>query len=150
MIASGSPTPSVHTWRPCCHPGNHTRGGRRPWASDRAAAEGAFHVLRTECRCKAMPRCFGPPSTARDRYQMWVTARMFERLWEQGLMEYDELKGLETATHSLLSARKSTTGPNFGDGETRSRASIAPLYIDEYTSVRPNVAKRVSVGQPRS
>lgn len=69
--------------------------GGRPWTSDRAAADGIFYVLRTGCQWKAMPRCFGAPSTVHDRFQLWVEAGVFERLWQEGLLEYDELKGLD-------------------------------------------------------
>ena len=72
----------------------HPKGGR-PWTSERAAMDGIFYVLRTGCQWKALPRCFGAPSTVHDRFQAWVEAGVFRRLWQEGLLEYDELKGLD-------------------------------------------------------
>jgi putative transposase len=69
--------------------------GGRPWTADRAAMDGIFYVLRTGCQWKAMPRCFGAPSTVHDRFQIWGEAGLFERLWQAGLVEYDELQGLD-------------------------------------------------------
>ena len=34
-------------------------------------------------------------STVHDRFQEWREAGVFERLWQAGLLLYDELKGLE-------------------------------------------------------
>ena len=36
-----------------------------------------------------------------DRYQEWGEAGVFERMWKQGLAEYDEKKGLEWEWQSM-------------------------------------------------
>lgn len=70
------------------------RGGR-PRMPNRQAMNGILYVARTGCQWKALPRGFGAPSTVHDRFQEWVRAGVFERLWEVGLHEYDELRGIE-------------------------------------------------------
>lgn len=60
----------------------------------RNVADGIFYVLRTGCQWKAVPREFGSGSTIHDYFQSWVAAGVFCKLWQQGLMEYDELSGI--------------------------------------------------------
>ena len=69
--------------------------GGRPWRSPRDCMDGILYVLRTGCQWKSMPRTYGAPSTVHDRYQRWVKDGVFERLWKQGLDEYDELRGIQ-------------------------------------------------------
>ena len=52
-------------------------------------------VLRTGCRWKVLPRSLGAASTVHDRFQAWREAQVFERLWQAGLLLYDELQGLD-------------------------------------------------------
>ena len=66
----------------------HPKGGR-PWTPARQCMDGIFYVLRTGCRWKALPRCFGAASTVHLRFQQWRAAGVFERLWQEGLTEYD-------------------------------------------------------------
>ncbi len=67
----------------------------RPRMDDRQAMNAIFYVLRTGCQWKALPRCLGAASTVHDRFQEWQEAGVFERLWQAGLMEYDERQGLD-------------------------------------------------------
>lgn len=77
-------------------PNTHRFGGGRPRRSDRACADAIFFVLRTGCQWKALDATkFVPGSTAHDRFQEWVTAGVFLRLWQAGLLEYDEFKGID-------------------------------------------------------
>ena len=76
-------------------------GGGRPWKSDRQLMDGIFYVLRTGCQWKALPRELGAPSTVHDRYQLWRKAGVFQRLWRQGLQEYDALEGIDWEWQSL-------------------------------------------------
>src|SRR5512139_2860217 len=69
--------------------------GVRPWIPDRQAMDGIFYVLRTGCQWKALPRTIGAASTVHDRFQQWVKAGVFRRLWEAGWLEYDALKGID-------------------------------------------------------
>ena len=78
------------------HPNTHRFGGGRPRADDRACADAIFFVLRTGCQWKALDATvFVPGSTAHDRFQEWVQAGVFLALWQTGLLEYDELKGID-------------------------------------------------------
>jgi transposase len=80
---------------PLLPPKNPQPKGGRPWTADRQAMDGIFYVLRTGCQWKALPRAIGAGSTVHDRFQQWVEAGVFRRLWEAGLLEYDALKGLD-------------------------------------------------------
>jgi transposase len=101
------------------HVNNHRFGGGRPRVSDRKCADGIFYVLRTGCQWKALDQtdlCAG--STAHDRYQEWVQADVFLKLWQAGLEQFDELKGIEWAWLSMDGAMTKAplggekTGPN--------------------------------------
>jgi transposase len=98
----------------------HRFGGGRPRASDRACMDGIFFVLRTGCPWKALAATgICAPSTAHDRFQEWVEAGVFLRLWKAGLAEYDQLKGIDWAwlsmdgaiTKAPLGGRKIRTQP---------------------------------------
>jgi putative transposase len=67
----------------------------RPRMDDRKAMTAIFYVLRTGCQWKALPRSLGAASTVHDRFQEWREAGVFERMWQAGVMEYDETKGLD-------------------------------------------------------
>jgi transposase len=78
------------------HVNTHRFGGGRPRVPDRQCADGIFYVLRTGCQWKALDQtdlCAG--STAHDRYQEWVQAGVFLKLWQAGVAQFDELKGLD-------------------------------------------------------
>jgi transposase len=84
------------------HVNTHRFGGGRPRVPDRRCADGIFFVLRTGCQWKALDQtdlCAG--STAHDRYQEWVEAGVFLKLWQVGLEQFDELKGLDWEWLSL-------------------------------------------------
>lgn len=64
------------------------RGKRgRPAQCNRKMFFAIFYVLRTAIQWKALPRCLGAASTVHDRFQQWVKAGVFRRLWESGLMQ---------------------------------------------------------------
>jgi transposase len=74
----------------------HRFGGGRPRVPDRKCLDGIFFVLRTGCQWKALDEtgiCSG--STAHDRFQEWVDAGVFLKFWEAGLLEYEQLKGID-------------------------------------------------------
>jgi putative transposase len=78
------------------HVNRHRFGGGRPRKPDRACADAIFYVLRTGCQWKALDQtdlCAG--STAHDRFQEWVEADVFLKLWQVGVERFDELKGIE-------------------------------------------------------
>ena len=65
--------------------------GRKPMPA-RKALEGIFYVLRTGCQWKALPREYGSGSTVHRRFQEWLAAGFFEKIWSKGLEQYDELE----------------------------------------------------------
>jgi putative transposase len=73
----------------------HWRGGR-PRVPDRDALNGILFVLRTGCQWNALNATgICSSSTAHRRFQQWVRAGVFAKLWQQGLTDYDELKGID-------------------------------------------------------
>ena len=87
-------------------PSRDPRKGGRPPRSDRECADAIFFVLRTGCQWNALSVTgLCPSSTAHDRFQEWVKAGVFERLWQSGLKEYDELKGIDWTWLSLDGAQ---------------------------------------------
>jgi putative transposase len=78
------------------HVNTHRFGGGRPRVPDRQCADGIFYVLRSGCQWKAlgeMDLC--ARSTAHDRFQEWVEAGVFLKLWQAGVGQFDELKGVD-------------------------------------------------------
>jgi putative transposase len=41
----------------------------RPRKDDKKILSGIFYILRAGCQWKALPRCYGAPSTVHDRFQ---------------------------------------------------------------------------------
>jgi putative transposase len=73
---------------------SHAKGGRTRM-DDREAFAAMIYVLRTGIQWNALPREMGASSTVHDRYQEWERLGFFEELWRAGLLEYDELEGIE-------------------------------------------------------
>lgn len=74
------------------------RGGR-PRLDLRAVANAIFYVLRTGCQWLSLKReAYGCSGRSAHRYfQNWVDQGVFLRLWQSGLQEYDDLKGIKWA-----------------------------------------------------
>jgi len=80
----------------------HRFGGGRPRRSDRDCLNGVLFVLRTGCQWRALDATgICPGSTAHDRFQQWVRAGVFERLFHRAAKRYDELIGLDWSFLSL-------------------------------------------------
>jgi putative transposase len=78
------------------HQNTHRFGGGRPRVADRECMNAIFFVLRTGCQWNALNATgLCPSSTAHDRFQQWVKAGVFLKLWRAGLLEYDEIKGID-------------------------------------------------------
>jgi putative transposase len=74
----------------------HPLGCHRPRVDDRKAMDAIFYRLRTGCQWKALDATgICSSSTAHRRFQEWTRAGVFRQLWTQGLLDYDELKGLD-------------------------------------------------------
>ena len=61
----------------------HPKGGR-PANDDRQMFEAIVYVLRTGIQWNALPREVAAPSTAYDRFRLWESQGVFERLWAAG------------------------------------------------------------------
>mgnify|MGYP001373153395 CR=1 FL=1 len=80
----------------------HPFGGGRTPAEDRKCMNAILFVLRTGCQWNALNATgICPSSTAHDRFQQWVKAGVFQRLWKAGLLEYDKLKGIDWSWQSM-------------------------------------------------
>jgi putative transposase len=78
------------------HVNRHRFGGGRPRVPDRRCADAIFYVLRTGCQWEALNQTeLCAKSTAHDRFQEWVEAGVFLRLWQVGIAAFDELKGID-------------------------------------------------------
>jgi putative transposase len=102
------------------HVNVHRFGGGRPRVADRTCADGIFFVLRTGCQWKALDAtgiCSG--STAHSRFQEWVQAGVFEKLWQAGLEQFDDTQGLDWRWLSMDGAM--TKAP-LGGGKNRAQS----------------------------
>ena len=115
------------------HVNTHRFGGGRPRADDRKCLDGILFVLRTGCQWNALNATgICPSSTAHDRFQEWVEADVFHRLWAAGLLEYDKLKGVDWSWQSMdgamtkapLGGEKGGPQPH-GSGQRRRQAKSA-------------------------
>jgi putative transposase len=100
----------------------HRLGGGRPRVPDRICADAIFYVLRTGCQWQALDQTeLCAHSTAHDRFQTWVEAGVFLKLWKAGVECFDELCGIEWDWLALDGALKKAplggekTGPNPAD-----------------------------------
>jgi putative transposase len=76
------------------HRNRHRFGGGKPRTPARQGADASFYVLRTGCQWGALDATeLCPPSTAQDRFQAWVAAGVFLKLWKAGVEQFAELKG---------------------------------------------------------
>jgi putative transposase len=74
----------------------HRFGGGRPRVPDRQCADAIFYVLRTGGQGAALDATdLCPHSTAHDRFQHWVAAGVFLKLWQAGVAQCAELKGVD-------------------------------------------------------
>lgn len=91
-------------------------GGGRPPLPWRTVLDGIFHVLRTGCQWKAVPRGFASGSSLHRYFQDLVAKGVFARLWRLALREYDDLVGLQWKWQSMDGAM--TKAP-LGGGKNR-------------------------------
>ena len=76
----------------------HPLGCHRPRVDDRQAMDAIFFVLRTGCQWGALDATgLCSHSAAHRRFQEWTEADIFVALWEQGLVDYDALRGIDWA-----------------------------------------------------
>lgn len=77
----------------------HPLGCHRSRVPARRVLNSIFYLLRTGGQWKGLdsldPARYAKSSTAHLRFQEWVQAGFFSRLWEASLLDYDEMKGLD-------------------------------------------------------
>src|SRR5438105_1465380 len=74
----------------------HRFGGGRPRVPDRQCADAIFYVLRTGCQWQALDQTeLCAHSTAHDRFQEWVQAGVFLKLWQAGVEQFEDLCGID-------------------------------------------------------
>jgi putative transposase len=106
----------------------HPLGCHRPRIADRRVMNAILLVLRTGMQWNALNLTgVCNSSTAHARFQEWRDAGVFEEIWRQGLLEYDERVGIDW---SFLSADGAMTkaplgGPKTGPNPT-DRAKRGP------------------------
>lgn len=91
----------------------------RPQVPNRKILNGILFKLITGCQWKRIPsEQFGSGSVCHARFQQWVQARIFEKIWGTCLKYYEELKGIDWKWQSVDSATVKSpkggdlTGPN--------------------------------------
>jgi transposase len=69
-------------------------GGRKP-LDPRKVFSAIVFVLRTGIQWKALPKeIFGSPSSIHAYFRKWEQQGFFLALWQRGLAEFDEMKGI--------------------------------------------------------
>jgi transposase len=68
-------------------------GGRKP-LEPRRVLQAIFFVLRTGIQWKALPKEYGASSSVHEYFSLWAKAGLFMRLWQEGLLSYDEFSGI--------------------------------------------------------
>ena len=81
---------------------NHPLGMHRLRVPDRNAMNAILFVLRTGCQWEALDATgICKHSSAHRRFQEWTKAGVFEKFWKRGLLEYDNVKGINWKWLSL-------------------------------------------------
>ena len=93
--------------------------------------DGILFVLRTGCQWNALNETgICSSSTAHSRFQEWVKAGVFLKLWKMALKDYDELKGIDWSWQSMDGAM--TKAP-LGGGKNRPKPyGIIGFAIQKY------------------
>ncbi len=76
----------------------------RPSVTNRRVLNGILYVLRTGCQWKMVPREYSSGSTCHLRFQTWVKAGLFKKMWRKCLRYYDDLRGIDWRFQSMDSA----------------------------------------------
>lgn len=91
------------------HVNTHRFGGGRPRVPDRACADAIFFVLRTGCQWRALDQTeLCAHSTAHDRFQAWVEAGVFLKLWQAGVKQFGSGTFSVRRAHVLSALARST------------------------------------------
>jgi putative transposase len=112
---------------------SHPLGCHNPRVPDRDAMNAILLVLRTGMQWNALNATgICSSSSAHRRFQEWAGAGLFEEFWRQGLLAYEELKGIEWEWLSCDGVMGKAplggeeTGPNPTD-RAKKGETLAPL-----------------------
>jgi len=61
---------------------------------DRSAMNAMFYVLRTRCKWEELPHDMGEGDAVYVRFREWRKTGVFDRMWQAGILTYDELRTL--------------------------------------------------------
>ena len=96
--------------------GNFSVGGR-PRVENRQAMNGILFVLKTGCQWNALNATgICSSSTSHSRFQEWNSTGVFQKIWEMGLLEYDQKKGINWTWQSMDGAMNKSP---LGGGKNR-------------------------------
>lgn len=65
-----------------------------PYIDDRKAMEAVFYMLSTGRKWEELPKEPGTGSAMLRRFQEWRRTGVFDRMWQIGILTYDELRTL--------------------------------------------------------
>ena len=114
----------------------------RPPVPNRTVFNGILYVLRTGCQWKMIPRQYGSGSTCHRRFQTWVRAGIFKRIWRGCLQHYDDFKGIDWRFQSLDSA--TVPAPVKGGIKSENTLRIGANWAPSDISSRTPRASRTS------
>ena len=84
------------------HKVKHPLGCHKPRVPDRKVMNGIFFVLKTGCQWNALNETgICSSSTAHLRFQEWVKAGVFRKIWRKSLIRYDEVRGIDWSFLSM-------------------------------------------------
>ena len=125
----------------------HPLGCHRSRVDDRKAMDAIFFVLRTGCQWRALKATgLCSKSAAHRRFQEWTEADVFVALWEQGLVEYDALHGIDWAWLAMDGAM--TKAP-LGGGERWARIPQTAARLAPNAASSPTAAGCLSAARSR-
>ena len=120
---------------PLLPPGKpHPLGCHNPRVPDRAAMNAILFVLRTGCQCNALNATgICSSSSAYRRFREWSEHQVFERFLQDGLLQYDEIRGIDwswlamdgTMTKAPLAGSKKNRPQPDRPGQARRQAQRA-------------------------
>jgi len=80
----------------------HPLGCHNPRVPDRNAMSAILYVLRTGCQWNSLDATgICSCSSSYRRFREWLEAGVFERFWEEGLIQYDILKKINWSWLSM-------------------------------------------------
>ena len=65
-----------------------------PRMDNRKAMEAILYMLRTGCKWEGIPGNLGGDEPSYERFQEWRRTGVFDRMWQVGILTYDELRTL--------------------------------------------------------